>query len=48
VGEPHDIVLDGSGVEELERLGEVAGRDPDLVAPFLEQRDQRPEERHVR
>ena len=48
VGRPDDVVADRGRVEQLERLGEVARGDPDLVPAFLEQPDQRPEERHVR
>jgi hypothetical protein len=48
VGWPDDLVADRGSVEQFECLGEVARGNPDLVAPLLEQPDQRPEERHVR
>src|SRR5207237_8164049 len=40
--------LDAVQLEELKRLGVLAGRDLDLVAATPEQLDERPEHEHVR
>ena len=43
-----DLVADTRGVEQLEGLREVARGNADVVAAFLEEAEQRSEERHLR
>ncbi len=45
---PDDLMRDPVQAEQFDRLREVARRDLDLVPALAQQRDQRPEERHLR